>query len=136
MSVLQLYKIEQLDTKCNDILNEDDKIRFAGVINNLGNLIAGGFKEGVTPLVDDKMTKMLYMQLVLEISMRRDFDDTLGCVNYIAANRNNAVMITIPFNRHVVLISAESTASIEKIVTRVITVFKKIILEEEKLQNR
>jgi len=68
--------------------------------------------------------------MVLEISMRRDFDDTLGCVNYIAANRNNALMITIPFNQYLVLVSAESIASVEKIVTRIITVFKKIIQEE------
>lgn len=135
MSVLQFEKIEQLDTKCNDILKEDHKIRFVGVINNLGNLIAGGFKEGITPLVDNKKTKMLYMQMVLEISMRRDFDDTLGRVNYIATNRNNALMITIPFNQHIVLVSAESVASVEKIVTRIITVFKKIIQEEIIQQN-
>jgi hypothetical protein len=134
MPALQLYKIEQLDTKCNEILHEDEKIRFVGVINSLGNLVAGGFKEGITPLVDDKMTKMLYMQMVLEISMRRDFDDTLGCVNYIAANRNNALMITIPFNQHLILVSAESTASVEKIVTRILTVFKKII-QEDNIQN-
>jgi hypothetical protein len=135
MSILQFGKIEQLDIKCNDILREDDKIRFVGVINNLGNLIAGGFKEGIIPFVDNKKTKMLYMQMVLEISMRRDFDDTLGCVNYIAANRNNALMITIPFNQHVVLVSAESIASVEKIVTQIITVFKKIIQEEIIQQN-
>jgi len=130
MAILQFEKIEELDTKCNKILREDDKIRFVGVINNLGNLVAGGFKAGIIPLVDDKKTKMLYMQMVLEISMRRDFDDTLGCVNYIAANRNNALMITIPFNQYVVLVSAESIASVEKIVTRIITIFKKIIQEE------
>lgn len=130
MASLQFEKIEELDTKCNEILREDDKIRFVGIINNLGNLVAGGFKTGITPLVDNKKTKMLYMQMVLEISMRRDFDDTLGCVNYIAANRNNALMITIPFNRYVVLVSAESIASVEKIVTRIITVFKKIKQEE------
>jgi len=130
MSSLQFEKIEELEAKCNEILRDDDKIRFVGVINNLGNLVAGGFKVGITPLVDNKKTKMLYMQMVLEISMRRDFDDTLGCVNYIAANRNNALMITIPFNRYVVLVSAESIASVEKIVTRIITVFKKIKQEE------
>lgn len=130
MAILQFEKIEELDTKCNEILREDDKIRFVGVINNLGNLVAGGFKAGITQLVDDKKTKMLYMQMVLEISMRRDFDDTLGCVNYIAANRNNALMITIPFNQYVVLVSAESIASVEKIVTRIIMVFNKIKQEE------
>jgi len=58
------------------------------------------------------------MQMALEIAMRKDFDDTLGKINYIATNRRNVVMISIPMNNHVVLISAKPTTTPEQIIKK------------------
>ena len=35
--------------KCNQLL-EQENIRFAGIIDDKGELISGGFQEGLTPL--------------------------------------------------------------------------------------
>ena len=114
---LEVNKHSQLENKCRELFR-DDRIRFVGVINNMGKLIAGGFNKGIVSMETEEQRRMLYMQMALEIAMRKDFDDTLGKINYIATNRRNVVMISIPMNNHVVLISAEPTATAEQIIKK------------------
>jgi len=56
--------------------------------------------------------------MALEIAMRKEFDDTLGKINYIATNRNKVLMITIPIVDHVILISAEPTYTADQIIAK------------------
>lgn len=49
----QNIKFQIYDIRCKDLLDED-KIRFAGIINEVGNLIYGGFKKGILPLESDQ----------------------------------------------------------------------------------
>lgn len=117
--------VESNNLKCKELLN-DDQIRFAGIINKLGNLIAGGFKDGIRPFMPEEHLRMMYMQMVLEISMRKDFDASLGEINYITALRNKALMISLPINDHLLLISAEPTAITERLITKALRVFGNI----------
>ena len=117
--------VESNNRKCNELLN-DDQIRFAGIINKLGNLIAGGFKDGISPFMPEEHLRMMYMQMVLEISMRKDFDASLGEINYITALRNKALMISLPIDDHLLLISAEPTAITERLITKALRVFRNI----------
>ena len=110
-------KYLHLENKCNEFLR-DDEIRFVGVINNMGNLIAGGLSNRVDWIETDEKRRMLYMQMALEISMRKDFDDTLGEINYVSTNRKNIMMITIPLNNNILLISAKRTAFVEEIIAK------------------
>ena len=118
MISLHVKKYTELEERCN-VLLDDDQIRFAGVINKMGNLIAGGFREDVKPFQNDAKQRMLYMQMVLEISMRREFDSDLGDVNYTASKRNKALMITVPIEDRIVLVSAIPDASTERIVAKI-----------------
>lgn len=122
MSVLHLDEYTSLESKCTKLL-EDEGIRFAGVVNKMGNLVAGGFRPDVTPFEDDAKRRMLYMQMVLEISMRKEFDSSLGPVNYILSNRGKGTMITIPFSEHIILISSHLGTDAESIVSRAKTIF-------------
>lgn len=117
--------VESNNRKCNELLN-DDQIRFAGIINKLGNLIAGGFKDGISPFMPEEHLRMMYMQMVLEISMRKDFDVSLGEINYITALRNKALMISLPIDDHLLLISAEPTAITERLITKALRIFRNV----------
>ena len=61
LTILQSSQLVNLETNCNLIL-EYNGIWFVGVIDYLGNLIAGGFKKGITPMGDENTRKMMYMQ--------------------------------------------------------------------------
>ena len=113
---------ETFTKKCNQLLEEDD-IRFAGLLNPMGNLVAGGFKKGIEPLKDDVERKKMFMEAVLRVRTRQDFDDNLGSVKYAASRRNAVVMMTFPvLNDHVLLISAEPDVNIDDTAKKIMRI--------------
>ena len=115
------------DEKCKKLLDEKE-IRFAGIINEFGKLISGGFKEGLTPLEDDETKLQSFMEFVSKVSIRKEFDESLGPINYLAARRDKAVLVSFPFpvSKILLLISAEPTADIENLAAKVVDIFTDI----------
>jgi hypothetical protein len=110
--------------KCNRLLKEEE-IRFAGIIDSKGKLISGGFKEGVTPLEDDESRLQSFMEFVSKASLRKEYDKTLGPINYLAARRDKIVLVSFPFpvSKIVLLISANPNIDIEKLAKKVVDIF-------------
>ena len=111
----EYYVFEQ---KCQNLLKESD-IRFAGLINPMGHLIAGGMKKGVKPLEDDADMRKLYMELILRVSTRQEFDQSLGVVDYSASRRKKAVIMSFPLGNNVLLISTDANVSIDETAKKV-----------------
>ena len=113
-----------LENLCHTLCNEP-KIRFCGVINPLGRLVTGGFRNGIKPLDNEDQRQMLYIQSYLEMSMKGEFDDTLGNVNFITTYRDNVTLITIPMpQNYLLMMSVERNAEIEQIVKNAISLFE------------
>ncbi len=112
------------DEKCKKLLDEKE-IRFAGIINEAGKLISGGFKKDITPLEDDETKLRSFMEFVSKVSIRKDYDQTLGPINYLAARRDKAVLVSFPFpvSKILLLISAEPSVNIENLATKVVDIF-------------
>ena len=113
--------------KCQKMLGEDE-IRFAGIINESGHLVSGGFKKEIIPLEDDKEKLKSFMEFVSKVSIRKEYDETLGPINYLAARRDKAVLVSFPFpvSKFVLLISANPSVDIEKLATRVMDIFSSV----------
>ena len=105
--------------KCQSIL-ELPEIRFVGFLDYMGNLVVGDFKPGLSPLKDESERKKMFVEAVLRIRTRQDFDANLGPVEYAAARRKNVVTITIPFEDKVLFVSAESNVDIDKISRKIL----------------
>ncbi|MDH3617544.1 MAG: hypothetical protein OES14_03455 [Nitrosopumilus sp.] len=115
---------EGLRILCHRICDEP-KIRFCSVINSLGRIVTGGFSKGIKPLDSEDLRQMLYIQSTLELSMKGEFDDTLGNVNFITTYRDNTAIITIPMTQnYLLLMSVERNAQIEQIVKKTISLFE------------
>ena len=110
--------------KCNHLL-EESEIRFAGIVDKDGKLIAGGFKEGIVPYENDETKLQSFFEFVSKASIRKEFDESLGPINYIAARRDKAVLVSFPFpiTQILLLISAEPTVNIEGLAKKVIQIF-------------
>ncbi len=115
---MSVTEIKNLEHACQKILDLP-KIRFVGILNNMGNKIAGSFKEGVVSFLPDKENHRMYVQLMLEYMMRKDFDDGLGGIDYIVSRRTNVTMISIPTKEYLVLISAERDVDTQYIIEQV-----------------
>ena len=115
------------DDKCERLLQEDE-VRFAAIINEQGTLISGGFKKGLVPLEGDETKLKSFMEFVSKISIRTEFDESLGPINYLAARRDKAVLVSFPFpvSKIVLLISANPSVEIEKLAKKVVDIFSGI----------
>ncbi|MFM8659041.1 MAG: DUF6659 family protein [Candidatus Nitrosotenuis sp.] len=95
---------------CDQIMKMDSKIRFVGLINNKGRLIEGGMKPGVPTLSSPKEDEMLFMELVLRIKMRQEFDSQLGKVKFAMAVREKILEMSFQIDSHVLFVVTESDA--------------------------
>lgn len=122
MSTIQKHpEYSIFQQKCDRLLQEPG-IRFAGIINNMGRLVCGGFKKGITPLEDDAEQQKMYMELALRVSMRMEFDYSLGPVKYSASRREKAIMMSFPLNKNILLVSAETNADIDKLGNKILKI--------------
>jgi len=85
----------------------DSKIRFAGVINERGRLVAGGMKENIEPLENQKDDEMIFMELALRVKMRKEFDKQLGNVNFALASRERALAMSFLLGEDILYVVAE-----------------------------
>ena len=101
---------------CTDVQNVDPKIRFAGVINPRGRLVAGGMKEGIEPLENPKDDEMLFMELSLRARMRHEFDSEFGKVKFSMSYREKVIFISFPLpDDNVLLISGDTSLDFSKV---------------------
>ena len=118
-SMLKMY-----NQKCTQLQNEPE-IRFAGIVDKDGGLIAGGFKEGLVPYEGDETRLQSFLEFVSKVSIRKEYDQSLGPINYLAARRDKAVLVSFPFpvTQILLLISAEPIANIENLAKKVVEIF-------------
>ena len=100
---------------CQSVEVLDPKIRFAGMINSKGRLVAGGMTKGQKPLENMKKDEMLYMELALRVRMRREFDDDLGPVKFSLSYRDKVIVMSFPIEENVLLVSADKNIDFSKI---------------------
>ena len=125
MPILTAEDIKKLDQACLK-LSEEDKVRHVGVINSLGHLVAGGLRKGTDSLLTDQEVKMLYMQMQLDFNMRKEMDEVLGPIDYIASRRKNLLVISVPIGENLVLITAEPNADDKTIIKKAEDLFDDI----------
>ena len=110
--------------KCTVLLQESE-IRFAGIVDKEGQLVSGGFKEGISPYEGDETRLQSFLEFVSKASIRKEYDESLGPINYLAARRDKAVLVSFPFpvTQILLLISAEPTVNIETLAKKVVEIF-------------
>jgi len=123
LTILQSSQLIILETNCNLIL-EYNGVWFIGVINYLGNLIAGGFKKGITPMGNENTRRMMYMQLKLDLTMRKDYDELFGPVDYVVSKRGKITKISIPVNKHMIVLITNKGINYESIIKKTRNIFK------------
>ena len=87
---------EKLYTLCKMILQLDNSIRFIGIANNLGSLVATAYRAGLTPLMDKQETSRYAIQAVLRAATREDFESKIGRLQYSIGKYDRLTRATIP----------------------------------------
>ena len=87
---------ENLDSICKEILQLDNSIRFVGVANNLGSLVATAYRNGLTPMMNKQETSHYAIQAVLRAATREDFESKIGRLVYSLGKYEKLIRATIP----------------------------------------
>ena len=119
--VENLNEIQKYQQKCEKLMQEPE-ISFAGFLDMMGNLIAGGFSKVVTPLEDETERKRMFMQAVFRVRLRQDYDHKLGPVEYAAFRRKNVVEMTFLVGDKVLFVFAEYDIEIDKTARKIMEI--------------
>jgi hypothetical protein len=86
----------RLHRLCKGVIAKDSSIRFAGIANQMGNLIEADYREGLQPLMDRQETEHYTIQTVLRASTRETFENKLGKQRYAIAVYEKLIRATVP----------------------------------------
>jgi hypothetical protein len=109
---------------CKRVMGLDKEIRFVGVINERGKLLAGGLREGLKSLEDPKDDEMLFMELALRVRMRKEFDKQLGPVKFAMSLREKVIVMSFPIGDNILYVSANTNLDYGKIPPKILEIFR------------
>ncbi|MDF2421879.1 MAG: hypothetical protein OPY06_02605 [Nitrosopumilus sp.] len=113
------FPIEEMKNKINNILLEPE-IRFCGLIDGSGQLIAGDMKSGLIPFESDARRQQMFQELAHRVANRTGFDANLGRVKYSSSRREKVVMMSFPLGKYVILVIAEPCVNIDRLGWKII----------------
>ncbi|HEX2014778.1 MAG TPA: DUF6659 family protein [Nitrososphaera sp.] len=114
----------QQPTLCERIIKLDRNIRFVGVVSGRGEVIEGGFQEGIQPLLDGIDEQQMYVQSLANMTALRQYADRLGKVRYSLTEHEKVTLFTFPLGDGILCLSASSKADPIKIRDKVIRFIK------------
>lgn len=87
---------DELTASCNEIQQLDDSVRFVGIANNMGSLIATAYRKGLNPLMNEYETSHYAIQVVLRAATREDFESKIGRLEYSIGKYERIIRATVP----------------------------------------
>jgi len=116
-----MSKIDVKDYKkrCEEIL-EDQEVRFAALLDESGNTLAGGYRENIVPRLNDKQHDLVCKELAARVIKRKKFDVELGRVKYSASRREHVVIMSFPVDDKIIMIVAEPNVNIDRLAFKII----------------
>ena len=110
-----------------DILSIDPAMRFAAIIDLKGNISEAIMKEGKTSLKTQREEEHFCKQVALRRKMRKQFDRSLGPVNYVHIEREKVTQIVVYPKRKTVYVTIEPNIDIKRKLQIVELIKKKTI---------
>jgi hypothetical protein len=104
---------------CNEILELDSSIRFAGIANKMGKLVAAQFTRGVEALLTREEIEANIINAVLRMKTRQDYEQKLGKTIYTFALYEKVKRASIPLDQEdysLLMVSFDVAADHESII--------------------
>ena len=97
-----------LGNLCNTIIKLDRNIRFVGIVNDKGEVIEGGFQDGVEPLLEGSDEQEMYTNSLSNMALLKNYSDRLGKVKYSLTEHQKIAMMTFPLDNDILCLSVYS----------------------------
>ena len=117
MSLLTSNTFLSCDRLCSELM-ENSEILFSGFVNQKGRIVTYGNNNSLN-FHNEKSLEMFLMEIALDFSMKNEFNDLLGNVEYAVTKRKNTNIVCIPMDLLILVIVAGNQIRIEEIVKKV-----------------
>ena len=107
------------------IIKLDRNIRFVGIVNSRGEVIEGGFQQGVEPLLNGTEEQQMYIQSLWNLTTLESYSDRLGRVRYSITEHEKVTLMTFPFGSGILCLSVKPRANVNRIRDKVMRAIKK-----------
>ena len=115
-----------LDQLCNPIFTLDSSIRFVGIINKMGKLVAGGMKHGLKSMENNEKSLELYLEFVLKNETNKDFDLEFGKTIYSFSEREKIKIHRFPLDDNYLLrVSMDKNGAHNEIIEKILELLEK-----------
>ena len=105
------------DELSKQVLDLDPQVRFAGVANSKGEMIAGGHKENIEKILDGENVKMSIHYALQKRDLYTNLAYKIGSEKSSITEYEKVTMISVPLNSNeLFLISTEPRADYLKII--------------------
>lgn len=110
---------------CERVIKLDKSIRFAGIVNSNGEVIEGGFQQGIQPLLNGPAEQQMYIQSLSNVMTLKQYSDRLGSFRYSLTEHEKVTLMTFPLGDGILCVSASPKANSVKIRNKVMALLKK-----------
>ena len=100
---------------CESIFNIDEEIRFVGIVNKNSEVIDGGFKKGIEPLLDVNEEQDMYLQSLSNMTFFQSFSKKFGPVDYLITKQKKITIMTFPYKKDILCLSVSSMTNVDKV---------------------
>ena len=133
MSLLTDNKYISCDLLCSKLMQSSD-VLFSGFVNTRGKLLASGKNDSLN-FHDEKNLEMFIMEIALDFSMKNEFNEVLGKIEYAVTKRKNSNVLCIPMSELILVMITDNQVSMEEIVKKVYHIISKFTKIEERLDE-
>jgi hypothetical protein len=106
---------ENKEKFCESIFNIDEEIRFVGIVNKNSEVIDGGFKKGIEPLLDVNEEQDMYLQSFSNMTFFQSFSKKFGPVDYLITKQKKITIMTFPYKKDILCLSVSSKTNVDKV---------------------
>ncbi|MGA7369841.1 MAG: hypothetical protein WBX01_11975 [Nitrososphaeraceae archaeon] len=115
-----------LDRLCKDVIGLDSKIRFAGVCDDVGEIVYGGQREGITDLLSKEESRRSNLQAIARWALRESLSLKVGKGAYAIAEYEKIKRITFPIEENqLLLVTTEVDSDHNRIIRDILNLLRK-----------
>jgi hypothetical protein len=125
--VIGIHKLDMdYSELCKNIFELDQRVRFAGVCDDSGEIKYGGQRDGTKNILSPEETKKSNLQALARWGLRNSLSPKTGKGKYAMAEYEKIKRITVPLgNDHLLLVTTEVDANHTQIIQEILNLVKK-----------
>lgn len=109
---------------CDKIMKIDDTIRFVGAYTYNGEMVSSRMRPNTISMLTEDQIKMSVYYAKLRHETREHLEFKIGKEEFSMTKYEKVIRFTIPFEKDLILISAEANANHTKIIEEILKVIK------------